>query len=156
MLGHTKKWLEKDEFEYVEINDIKYPTPKTIISLHDFLVQCFVKEGEEVHEGTMSDANLSFHGIKYYETNKEEIREDIIFKAAHIFNQFLEAGHPFVDGNKRTGFVTLWLFLMMNNLELKLSMFSYNKHLKKINKWADLTDSDNIEEINNWLKENIK
>ena len=117
MLRHTKTWLEKDEFEYVEINGIKYPTAKTIINLHDFLVQCFVKEGEEVHEGTMSDANLSFHGIKYYETDKEGKRDDIIFKAAHIFNQFLEAGHPFVDGNKRTGFVTLWLFLMMNGLE---------------------------------------
>jgi len=32
----------------------------------------------------------------------------------------------------------------------------YKKHLKKINKWADLTDSDNIGEIIDWLKENIK
>jgi len=76
--------------------------------------------------------------------------------AAQIFNQFLEAGHPFVDGNKRTGFVTLWLFLTMNGLELKLSMFAYKKHLEKINKWADLTDSDNIGEIIDWLKQNIK
>ena len=156
MLGHAKKWLEKDEFEYVELNGIKYPTAKTIINLHDFLVQCFVKEGEEVHGGTMSDANLSFHGIKYYEIDKKGERDNIIFKAAHIFNQFLEAGHPFVDGNKRTGFVTLWLFLTMNGLELKLSMFAYKKHLEKINKWADLTDSDNIGEIIDWLKQNIK
>ena len=72
MLRHAKKWLEKDEFKYVEINGIKYPTAKTIISLHDFLVQCFVKGGEEVHGGTMSDANLSFQGIKYYEIDKRE------------------------------------------------------------------------------------
>ena len=72
MLRHEKIWLEKDEFEYVEINGIKYPTAKTIISLHDFLVQCFVKEGEEVHGGTMSDANLSVHGIKYYRSEKED------------------------------------------------------------------------------------
>ncbi len=156
MLGHTKKWLETNEFEYVEINGIKYPTKKTIISLHDFLVRCFVKEGEEVHEGTMSDANLSFNGIKYYQKDKDEFREDIIFKASHIFNQFLEAGHPFVDGNKRTGYVTLWLFLIMNNLELKISMFGYKKHAKKINKWADLTESDNITEIIDWINENIE
>ena len=58
---------------------------------------------------------------------KEEKREDIIFKAAHIFNQFLEAGHPFVDGNKQTGFVILWLFLknfgmMICNIVIKKSM----------------------------------
>ena len=40
--------------------------------MHDFLVQCFVKEGEEVHGGTMSDANLSVHGIKYYRSEKED------------------------------------------------------------------------------------
>ena len=40
--------------------------------MHDFLVQCFVKEGEEVHGVTMSDANLSFHEIKYYLSEKED------------------------------------------------------------------------------------
>ena len=44
----------------------------------------------------------------------------------------------------------------MNGLEFKLSMFAYKKHLEKINKWADLTDSDNIGEMIDWLKENIK
>lgn len=156
MLRHAEKWLENNEFEYVEVNGIKYPTKETIISLHDFLVKCFVKEGEEVHEGTMSDANLPFSGIKYYLKEKNNIRENIIFKAAHIFNQFLEAGHPFVDGNKRTGYATVWLFLMMNGLDLKLPMFGYKKHVKKINKWADLTDSDNISEIMDWFNENIE
>ena len=151
----TKKWLQQSIFEYVEINEIKYPTQQTIINLHDLLIDCYSKE-EDVPKGVLFDANLSFEGIKYYLGEKEDKREDIIFKAAHIFNQFLEAGHPFVDGNKRTGFVILWLFLKMNGIELKLSIFNYKHHVKKIEKWADLTKSDNIEEIVSWLKENIE
>mgnify|MGYP006287302561 CR=1 FL=1 len=75
MLDHTKKWLENNEFEYVQINKTRYPTKSTIINLHDFLVKHFVKEGENVYEGTMSDASLSFNGIKYYLEEKEDFRE---------------------------------------------------------------------------------
>lgn len=156
MFNHTKKWISKNEFYYDEIHGIKYPTVSTIIDIHDFLVDAFRSEGEKVHNGILSDAVLSFSGIKYYMKGKDDKNEDIIIRAAHIFNLFLEEGHPFVDGNKRTGFVVTWLFLLLNGIELHLSSFHYKKHVEKINTWADLSPKDNISEITQWIKHNIR
>ena len=155
MFNKTRKWLEIDQFNYEEINSIKYPTKETIIAIHDYLIETFIKEGETAHRGLISDAALSFHGIQSYQDEKENKKEDIILKGALIFNQFLQAGHPFIDGNKRTGFITLWLFLILNGFDLKISSWAYKKHLKKINKWAMETKSDNINEITQWIKQNI-
>ena len=154
MFRQTKKWLEKKEFKYEEINGIKYPTKDTIMYIHDFLIESFIKEGELAHRGLLTDAQLSFEGIQSYQEEKENKQEDIILRGAHIFNQFLQAGHPFIDGNKRTGFVTLWFFLLLNGFTLKVSSWSYKNHLKKFNRWAVATESDNIDEIVRWIKEN--
>lgn len=87
---------------------------------------------------------------------KENKEEDIVFKAAHILNKFLQAGHPFVDGNKRTGFVTLWLFLQLNGFKIKFSSYSYINHVKKINKWASEKEKDNEKEIIEWINNHLK
>ena len=121
MFVKTKKWLETEQFIYEEINEIKYPTKETIIMIHDYLIETFIAEGESAHRGIMSDAALSFHGIQAYQDEKENKKDDIILKGALIFNQFLPAGHPFVDGNKRTGFIALWLFLTLNGFSLNVS-----------------------------------
>jgi death-on-curing family protein len=155
MFAKTKKWLETEQFIYEEINEIRYPTIETIITIHDYLIEAFIAEGETVHRGLISDAALSFHGIQAYQDENENKKEDIILKGALIFNQFLQAGHPFVDGNKRTGFITLWLFLMLNGFRLRVSSWAYKKHLKQINKWAMEIDSDNSGEIVQWIKQNV-
>lgn len=155
MFNHTLKWLETKKFKYEEINGIKYPTKETIIDIHDYLIEAFIKGGETVHRGLMTDANLTLDGIKFYQENKQNLKDDIIFRGALIFNQFLQAGHPFVDGNKRTGFVTLWLFLLLNGFKLNISSFRYRTHLKQINKWASNVDTDNTCEIAIWIKKNV-
>ena len=155
MFNKTRKWLETKEFIYEEINDIRYPTKDTIIAIHDYLIETFIKEGETAHRGMISDAALSFQGIQFYQYEKENKKEDIIAKGAYIFNRFLQAGHPFVDGNKRTGFVTLWLFLILNGFSLKISSRGYKKHLKKINKWAMTTDTENTNDIVLWIKKHV-
>ena len=63
MFAKTKKWLETEQFIYEEINEIRYPTIETIITIHDYLIEAFIAEGETVHRGLISDAALSFHGI---------------------------------------------------------------------------------------------
>jgi death-on-curing family protein len=155
MFNKTRKWLETKEFIYEEINGIRYPTKDTIIAIHDYLIETFIKERETAHRGMISDAALSFQGIQFYQYEKENKKEDIILKGAYIFNRFLQAGHPFVDGNKRTGFVTLWLFLILNGFTLKISSWSYKKHLKKINRWAMTTDTDNTHDIVLWIKQHV-
>jgi len=145
-------WMKNNRKEIVveEVDGIFYPSEKSVIFLHDYLIRELRLDESEIHEGIISAGVLSFSGIKYYLKKLENKREDIVRRGAEIFNKFLQAGHPFVDGNKRTGFATLWLFLLLNGIELKLSILEYKNHAKQIEKWADI-GKDSIEEIYNWL-----
>lgn len=153
---HIMDWLETaKEFIPEEKFGIFYPTKEQIISLHDYLIKEFQSEGEpNVHPGLLNDGPLDFIGIKYYEENKDNKWEDLIYKGARLFNLFLEEGHPFIDGNKRTGFVTLWIFLITNGFNIKFEYLNYQIHYNKIKKWAELNSDDNIYEISMWIKEN--
>lgn len=153
---HLIKWLETSKELVPEEKDgIFYPTKEQIISLHDFLINEFQSEGEpNVHPGLLNDGPLDFIGIKYYEENKDNKWENLIYKGAKLFNLFLEEGHPFIDGNKRTGFVTLWIFLTINNFNIKFEYLNYSEHYKKIRGWADINSEDNIYKISMWIKEN--
>jgi prophage maintenance system killer protein len=153
---HLMNWLETSkELVPEEREGIFYPTKEQIISLHDFLINEFQSEGEpNVHPGLLNDGPLDFIGIKYYEENKDNNWENLIYKGAKLFNLFLEEGHPFIDGNKRTGFVTLWIFLTINNFNIKFEYLNYNDHYKKIRGWADINSEDNIYKISMWIKEN--
>lgn len=158
MLKKLTSWI-KGNNQTIKIEDIGgvlYPSKESIISLHDHIIKELRLEDEEVHEGTISDGVLSFHGVKYYFKESGDRRKDLLLRGANIFNKFLQAGHPFVDGNKRTGFVTLWLFLLLNKLELELPLQSYQSQVVKINKWADNIEKDNISEIYSWLDKNCK
>lgn len=156
MADEIRKWLRTKKFIIDEVRGIDYPSKETIIEIHDYLIESFLSKGEVVYPGILSDAPLELEGIKWYLNQKKDRIEDIIHRGAQIFNLFLQAGHPFVDGNKRTGFTTLWLFLMLNGLHLKVSSFHYRRHLKKINMWAMTTDKDNIPQIVDWIKHNLK
>jgi death-on-curing family protein len=151
---HFLDWLDAiKELEPDEENRIYYPKKEQIISLHDYLIKNFRYEGESITAGVQSDAILDFTGLKYYEQIKKNKWEDLIYRGAHIFNSFLE-GHPFYDGNKRTGFVTLWLFLTINNFYVKFEYFDFNEHIEKFKKWASPNSDNNIYEISLWIKEN--
>lgn len=156
LVAHVIDWLATaKELIPEEKNDIFYPTKEQIINLHDYLIKEFQAEGEpNVQPGVLNDGPLDLIGIKYYENIKENRWEDLIYKGARLFNLFLEEGHPFIDGNKRTGFVTLWIFLTINKFDIKFEYFDYRTHYEKIRKWAELNSDDNIYEISIWIKEN--
>lgn len=153
-----KDWSKKKEIEVEEIKGVLYPTEQTIIKLHDYIIRKLRLDENEIHEGTISTGVLSFEGIKYYFKGSVNKREDLLLRGARIFNKFLQEGHPFVDGNKRTGFVTLWLFLILNGIRLKLSLLNYKEQAKQIEKWADIKIKREVvvREIYTWLDENIQ
>ncbi|MEF8878841.1 MAG: Fic family protein [Candidatus Thermoplasmatota archaeon] len=157
LVAHFADWIDKAE-NLIPIKEkgIFYPTKEQIISLHDFLINKFRSEGERnVFPGILHDGDLDFVCIRWYEDKSENKWEDIIYKGARIFNLFLEDGHPFVDGNKRTGFVTLWIFLKINNFDVKFGYLNYQIHYRKIKDWADAgKDTDNIKEIMRWIIKN--
>ena len=49
--------------------------------------------------------------------DKVELYPSVIEKAASLFESLL-ANHPFVDGNKRTGYVLMRLFLKKNGMDI--------------------------------------
>ena len=147
----TKKVIEPDEYD-----GIFYPKKEDIISMHDYLIENFKYDWEvDVNFGEYNTAPLDFSHLKYYNEKKRNKWDDLVYKGAKIFNLFLEEGHPFIDGNKRTGFATLWLFLMINGYDVRFDFMEYNTHIEKFKKWADaIVPSDNIYEISMWIKEN--
>ena len=52
--------------------------------------------------------------------DNQELNETPIEKAAALIEGIL-LNHPFVDGNKRTGYVIMRLFLMSNQMDLQAS-----------------------------------
>jgi len=148
-----KEWLFKKDWSITieKINGVFYPTEESVIKLHDYVINEFKLSEDPISRGIISKGVLSFPGVKYYfEGDKNNKRKDILFRGAHIFNKFLQAGHPFADGNKRTGLIILWIFLFLNGYFLRLSDYNYESHAKLIIKWADIGE-DNISEIYEWL-----
>lgn len=158
LLNYTREWLNKKKFRFTVVNNINYPTIKTIKSLHDFLVVQYERDIDKIHKGEYSLAPLDFEGIKYWMGENSNREEDIILRGAHIFNKFLVEGHPFIDGNKRTGWATLWIFLASNGYFFFFPMyFREREQVKRIERWADgKRASDNINEIVDWIKRYIK
>ena len=157
LLGYTKEWLSKSEFRFIKVDGILYPTIDTIRALHDFLVIKYEKQRDKIYIGELSLAQLDFTGIKYWMEKNPDPVEDIIIRGAHIFNKFLEEGHPFIDGNKRTGWATLWIFLSVNGITFFFPNNFYKnenvKNVEKIKQWANhKDDSKNIPEIIEWIK----
>lgn len=160
LFSYTKEWLmlSKEKFCFTEVDGIKYPTVETIKDLHDFLVIKYQKDIDKIQTGDISLAPLDFTGIKYWMEKDSNQIEDIIIRGAHIFNKFLEEGHPFVDGNKRTGWATLWLFLTANGIMFFFpNNFHKNENVEKIKQWAGYKEeSTNIPEIIQWIKKYYK
>ncbi|HMA83515.1 MAG TPA: type II toxin-antitoxin system death-on-curing family toxin [Candidatus Thermoplasmatota archaeon] len=155
---YLAEYLYKNDFRFNVVNNINYPTVETIKNLHDFLVIKYQKDIDKIHTGQYSLAPLQFTGIKYFLESKKDKREDIIFRGAHIFNKFLEEGHPFIDGNKRTGWVTLWLFLAANGYIFIFPIHEEgSEQARKVEKWASYKEnSENIKEIMDWIRRYIK
>lgn len=153
---HVLDWLDTvKEIRPEKERDVFYLKKENIISLHDYLVRfCKYANEPESVTATQFDAPLDFTGLKCYEEKHENKWENIIKQGAIIFNTFLGAGHPFVDGNKRTGFVTLWIFLTINNYYVKFEFYEFNKHINNFKRWAISCSDDNISEISEWIREN--
>jgi len=76
----------------------------------------------------------------------EEFYPDIFAKAA-VLGHSIICNHPFVDGNKRTGYVSMRVFLQMNGYDVKTTQEEKYKFVMEI--------AENIREeeaIASWLK----
>ena len=77
----------------------------------------------------------------------EDLYRDIFSKAACLGHSLI-CNHPFIDGNKRTGYMSMRLFLNINGYEIEASLEEKYKFVveitEKIRKKKSITE---------WLKE---
>jgi len=115
-----------------------------IQQIHDILIDNFggIKGIRDVSslESAITRPFQSFESNELYST--------VIEKGAAIIESLL-INHPFIDGNKRTGYVILRLFLLKNNLDIIASQ--EEKYQFVINIAAGNT---RFIEIVEWLKAN--
>lgn len=120
-----------------------------MISLHDVLEihKCLIDKfggAQGVRDSDQLDAAIhrpfaTFDGIELYPTGIE--------KAASILESVL-INHPFVDGNKRTGYVLMRIFLLLDNFDIPIT------ELEKYDKVIETAAGKiRYEEVMAWLKE---
>ena len=119
-----------------------------------------VKEAEEIHKtliekyggalGIRDFAGLDSALARPFHTfGNEELHPDPIHKAASLIESIL-INHPFVDGNKRTGYVLMRIFLLSNGLDIRATQEEKYNLVIHI-----ATGQTKFEEIIEWLKQHI-
>ena len=77
--------------------------------------------------------------------------KDVIEEAAALWESFMQ-NHPFIDGNKRTAFAILYVFLRVNGYQLRpnakaIEVFIYGLFEK---------NAVEFENLDSWLRANTK
>ena len=72
-----------------------------------------------------------------------------IQKAAALIESIV-SNHPFIDGNKRTGYVTMRIFLISNGFDIKASQDEKYQFVIAI-----ASGKLKLDKINEWLEEHI-
>lgn len=90
---------------------VRYLTVADVIAIHDMQIERFGGADGLRDPGALESALYRPQSGYYI---------DLIQEAAALWES-LSQNHPFVDGNKRTAFVSTFLFLSVNNLDVTAS-----------------------------------
>ena len=80
----------------------------------------------------------------------EELYPTLFVKAAALMDSLIH-NHPFLDGNKRTGYATMEVFLLMSGYELSASVDDSERTMLLLAS-GDLTRS----ELTDWIRDHMK
>jgi len=122
------------------MKEIRYPSVEQVERLHDRVLD--LTGGEH---GDLSRSNLEYVLAAVKEIGEElDIRTAVKKKAAFLLYNLISR-HPFVNGNKRTAFELVKLFLRLNGFEIKLKpqeTYSFladiaggRRSLKQVEEW---------------------
>lgn len=115
------------------------------IHLHTKLIQQFGGlEGIRDHEGLRSALSRPFQTF-----NNNQLYPTQVEKAAALIESILQ-NHPFVDGNKRTGYVLMRVLLLQSALDIRATQDE--KYIFVI---SIATGKLKYENILQWLKEHL-
>ena len=117
---------------------------KEVEQLHQILIDKFGGS-----HGVRDKSALESAIVRPFQTfDGKELYPSILEKAASLIESIL-INHPFIDGNKRTGYTLLRLFLIQNGLDISASQD--NKYVFVIN---IASGTLKYEGIVSWLKSN--
>jgi death-on-curing protein len=117
-----------------------------VLVIHDTLIVQFGgSNGIRDYNLLVSAINRPFTG-----TGDTEFYPTIHEKAAALIESIVK-NHPFVDGNKRTGYVMMRLFLLNNGFDIQASQDEKYTFVIRI-----ASGSLTIEHITSWILEHIK
>lgn len=121
---------------------MRYLYPKQILYLYQQIIERTGGKAGLRDQGLLESAayrpQASFGG--------QDLYPDLFSKAAALGHSII-ANHPFVDGNKRTGFETMRLMLRLNGYDLHASLHAKFNFVVSIAK-GELSQ----QEIADWLK----
>ncbi|GJL81314.1 MAG: death-on-curing protein [marine bacterium B5-7] len=86
---------------------------QAVLAVHNMVITRFGGPGGLRDEGLLDSALARPHNLYHYENCTELPRFAASYTAGIIRN------HPFVDGNKRTGFLVAYMFLDLNMMPLQ-------------------------------------
>jgi death-on-curing protein len=117
-----------------------------VLVIHDTLIVQFGGSNG------IRDYNLLVSAINrpFTSTGDTEFYPTIHEKAAALIESIVK-NHPFVDGNKRTGYVMMRLFLLNNGFDIQASQDEKYTFVIRI-----ASGSLTIEHITSWILEHIK
>ncbi len=121
---------------------MRYLYPKQILYLYQQIIERTGGKADLRDQGLLESAayrpQASFGG--------QDLYPDLFSKAAAL-GQSIIANHPFVDGNKRTGFEAMRLMLRLNGYDLRASLDA------KFNFVVSIARGEaSQQEIADWLK----
>jgi death on curing protein len=118
----------------------------TVLAIHSVLIEKFGGgNGVRDYPGL-----LSALARPYATFDNVELYPDVLSKASALIESIVY-NHPFIDGNKRTGWVLLRIFLIKNKLDI------YTDQESKYNFVIQIASGNlKFDGILNWLKENTK
>ncbi|MBV6642703.1 MAG: type II toxin-antitoxin system death-on-curing family toxin [Cyclobacteriaceae bacterium] len=115
-----------------------------VIEIHSILIERF-GGSNGIRDNDLLDSALN---RPYQMFDGKELYPTPIAKAAAIIESIVK-NHPFIDGNKRTGYVLARLILMNENIDILANQEQKYQFVISIST-GDLT----FEEIKDWLEKN--
>ena len=117
-----------------------------VLKIHKILIDQFGGSHGVRDEGSLNSAiNRPFATF-----DQQELYPEPIEKAAALLESIV-TNHPFIDGNKRTGYVLARLLLLKSGLDIEATQEDKYELVIAVSKgeWK-------FEQIKNWLKERCK
>ncbi len=125
------------------MSEVHYPSVQDVIDIHEIMILHYGGSSGLRDAGLLESALASPRQTMF----DQELYPDLAAKAAILLIGLLK-NHPFVDGNKRTGFITLLRFLEMNDCTLSATEDELFEFILNI-----ITAKANKDEATLWIRD---